>query len=967
MCSQKSFLRNIITLSIITIAFTYLFSVNAQEITKRETLCILDFHRLGNDARMDWLKRGLSDMMITTMNRLSPYTLLNREDLNEILKEHNLISTGFIDEETAIQQARLAKAQYLLLGNFTIQKEVIIQARLIRVLDQEILSMATWEGSASRVLRAPYILSKKLLTELNKPFDPNLLKGIEQYIPRTVDVAESFYKGMEAYDNGDYPQSLAFYLDGAREAENFFRIYTETIKMYYLLGQNKHAVVFAHQIAQKLEKEHLQQALRFYFLAGEKGSASLNNNLLAITYWEKIVKLTEQYEEQTHEAEQLKQFVKEKILTIYKTEKYDKVSYTLSHPDLKYKIWSYGIDVQGKEMDKLGRYTKVLRNGQYVKEPIPEPSVFMWKTRAQLHLAREHMKEGNGRRALAYYDDILRDYDFINQLPIYQMDETHFWGRDIDLESLFMLMFHLKKTGELIRDERRMVVLEIDNHRSVFTRDYKNLDPDPRTRVWSRRNDGGHEYFDFAAPEGYYIKSVMFQLNVKGISELAVYLPDAKGWPPRYDFSKFVDRFTFLKGKHKKRLDFPVGTEFFSVSVLWGPRWAKKPLDIVRWKLTKARGRDDLAFFKADFVLSPKQTVSLQSPKSDYMEADKKVIKYFVKQYGWDEGVVLRDETSNFYSANPTRDVYSLDWIAYAQDGEIHILEQNHPEVKVKLPIVINTNEYEYDPSLVRTHEGRFALFFSRGGESKDQHLGFFYSTTKDLIQWETPKRLKFDDPEGHQQPHQGFNSSKRTFNIVPIPNQYMMLLEKGFVRYSDNLRQWGLPKKLFKYECWDAVVLKTKEERIWIVATDFLDEEVKEGDPPDPHFGYYTTGDGKKYRKSEAIVVTTSVDGINWSPQVRVFVDRETSGLWAFPVGRSQIVIAVSYNNLYLKWAVSRTPAGFSVINSPVQLLLETKKIHFFVKDKTIYCLRPVHDFVEEEGVALIMGSQKVYKRLMK
>ena len=107
MCSQKSFLRNIIILSIITIAFTYPFSVNAQEVTKRETLCILDFHRLGNDARMDWLKRGLSDMMITTMNRLSPYTLLNREDLNEILKEHNLISTGFIDEETAIQQARL--------------------------------------------------------------------------------------------------------------------------------------------------------------------------------------------------------------------------------------------------------------------------------------------------------------------------------------------------------------------------------------------------------------------------------------------------------------------------------------------------------------------------------------------------------------------------------------------------------------------------------------------------------------------------------------------------------------------------------------------------------------------------------------------------------------------------------------------------------------------------------------------
>jgi len=122
-----------------------------------------------------------------------------------------------------------------------------------------------------------------------------------------------------------------------------------------------------------------------------------------------------------------------------------------------------------------------------------------------------------------------------------------------------------------------------------------------------------------------------------------------------------------------------------------------------------------------------------------------------------------------------------------------------------------------------------------------------------------------------------------------------------------------------------------------------------------------------KKYIKGEAIKVTSGVDGINWSPEKTIHVDKETSGLWAFPVAYGQIGIAVSYNNFYVKWLVSRTPERFSIIDSSVNLLLETQNIHFFVRDEKIYCVRPVHDFVEEQGVALVMSSKKDYKRLFR
>ena len=46
-----------------------------------ETLCVLDFDRLGDDPSLDWLERGLADMMIGTMNRLSPYRVVERKHL----------------------------------------------------------------------------------------------------------------------------------------------------------------------------------------------------------------------------------------------------------------------------------------------------------------------------------------------------------------------------------------------------------------------------------------------------------------------------------------------------------------------------------------------------------------------------------------------------------------------------------------------------------------------------------------------------------------------------------------------------------------------------------------------------------------------------------------------------------------------------------------------------------------------
>jgi TolB-like protein len=953
-----------------------------------QTLCILDFNRLGDDPSADWLRRGLADVMITTMNRLSRFQIVDRRHLVELLREHGLANGGLLDLDAGVDRARLAGAELLLLGNFVHQGDIAtVQVRLIRVADQQPLAMATWSGDPGAILRSPTPLAHDLLRSLDEAIAPASLEGIEKLIPRSIDTAEAFYRGMEAFDEGMYPVALAHYLDAAAGAPGFLRAHLAVIDLYTFLERPEHAVVFAAAAAGHLEAADLEDALRLYFTAAELASASLGNGAAAIAYWNEIVTLAEAHEERTHEAAATKDFVREKALELYASGRFEGVADILRTPEIRYRIWSRGIDDQAGEMDPLGAYRNVVRDRAWTKEPVPAPSVFMWKSRAQLHLARAHAHQGDVRAAVRTYDAILEDYAFLSGVPVPAGNETVAWGRDVELEALFMILRHYSSRGELLRDESRMVVLDAES-RARFARDFSDPEPDRRARAWSRRADGGHEYFDFAAPAGYRIDRAIVRIGVGGVTKLSFHVPDPKGWPPRYDFSRLLERYTFYAGEHEQVVELPPGTEFFSASVLWGPRWLDNPVEWLRWEIAGGGSSDDIDALAIEFVLSATQpattggggtaeagstgaattagstgttTASIAGAPLPSRDADALVVEHFATRFGWEGATVLRRNDAIAYTGVPRRDVVAMDWIAYAQDGDIHILQRDRPEVRVDLPVTINSRDDERDPWLVPTHEGEIAILFTRGGDDPEH----FVARSRDMVGWRTPQRIEFDQPEGPAPGAGRIGRSRQTINVVALPVGYLMVAGGGFARYSEDLRHWSVPQRLFEHDGEEAVVVKTADGRIWVIGTSFVDEEIAAGAARDPWVGYFRTADGRTFKKAAAIEVTSSLDGVHWSPRRRVLVDRETSALWAFPISRSQIGVAASYNNLFLRWAASVGPERFVSVESPVRLLLENRNVRFFAADNRIVCLRPVRDFVEEEGVALLMQSRELYERL--
>ncbi len=655
-----------------------------------QTLCILDFDRLGDDASVDWLQEGLADMMISTMNRLSPYWVIERRHLKHLLLEHGLATSGVVDMDTAVRQARLVKAQLVLQGSFTRQGDrLTIRVRLIRISDQKILKQATWTHPYTQVLPAPRALSKQLLASPGNPVDPGQSEGIEKEIPTTIDVAKAYYKGIQAFDGGRYSEALAQYLDAARHAGGFIKVYPAVLEMYYLLGKSEHAVLFARQLAQSYEdRGDVPSALEYYFEAAQQCLNPLNNQEPAIDLFEKILFLVKQHERKTGEIQETKRFILDKIDELHGTGKYESFGKILADQSIRYRVWSGDIeaelirrtDVQARGGDA------VFQDNKWIRRPVPKPSALMWKIRAQLTLGRTYARVGRIEPALYHYRKLLEEYEFLTRH--HRFDGSN---RDaIRTEAHFMWLHHYGRTGQLVRDHGLNEInrLNVVRDRLVFTRDFGNRSPDPRGRVVSRYKDRGHEYFDFAAPSGHQIDSVILRAKIEGIAEFGLHLPNPVGWPPQFSFSKRFEDFKFSKrGTDERTVALPPRTEFLSIGTSWGPGlFSNTPAEVVHHQRFGPKSGPDIARWEVSFAVSPKEGVTAY--KKATVEKPPAAVQELIDRgaAGWENAVLVREDRALAYTGNPSLDVYAEDWLVYSMDDDIQILHRRDPRLKIDLP-----------------------------------------------------------------------------------------------------------------------------------------------------------------------------------------------------------------------------------------------------------------------------------------
>jgi tetratricopeptide (TPR) repeat protein len=145
------------------------------------TVAVAEFRTNGFDAKQDWLGRSFADGLISGLSKGRSVRIVEREFLDQVMKELKLQSSAAVDEKTAVQLGRLLGAKVFVFGSVVPAgpDDILARARVVSVERGEVLNVAEATGPLAKMLEVQRDLAREVATSaaVDAALEPNV--GLE--------------------------------------------------------------------------------------------------------------------------------------------------------------------------------------------------------------------------------------------------------------------------------------------------------------------------------------------------------------------------------------------------------------------------------------------------------------------------------------------------------------------------------------------------------------------------------------------------------------------------------------------------------------------------------------------------------------------------------------------------------------------------------------------------------------------
>ncbi len=156
------------------------------------SLAVLPFENMNDSPDQNYLKGIITSLLIEDLSGSQVVTVVERDNLEEVLKEQKLQLAGFLDDKGAIKAGKLLGASYMLKGGYVfLGQDVFINITLIDVETGESRTFSE-RGYQENTVHA---LSEKLLKymtgtnfSLQSPTGERTILALKQQEPGTVEL-----------------------------------------------------------------------------------------------------------------------------------------------------------------------------------------------------------------------------------------------------------------------------------------------------------------------------------------------------------------------------------------------------------------------------------------------------------------------------------------------------------------------------------------------------------------------------------------------------------------------------------------------------------------------------------------------------------------------------------------------------------------------------------------------------------
>jgi len=181
--------------------------------TKARRVAIVYFDNTSGEKKLDRLKKGLAGMLISDLSNIEMLDIVERDRLQDLIKEQKLNSSKGFDQSTMSKIGKLLGAEIIVAGSyFEMFGSFRIDSRFINVETGEILKSEGVDGQTANFFKLEKQLVWKIIKNLDvklQPEEKQRLKFIDNKQVIQLQEAIQFADALDAIDNGDFNTAKA--------------------------------------------------------------------------------------------------------------------------------------------------------------------------------------------------------------------------------------------------------------------------------------------------------------------------------------------------------------------------------------------------------------------------------------------------------------------------------------------------------------------------------------------------------------------------------------------------------------------------------------------------------------------------------------------------------------------------------------------------------------------------------------
>lgn len=222
---------------------------------ERSKVAVVYFDNNTGSPSLDWLSRGMPDILINSLSVSTYFHLISVEHLYAVLQEMENDRDFIPDRSLAVRMGKQAEADYVITGSLMKTGDRIrIIAQIHDLKNDRLVKTEQAEGDdLDRLLDLSDQLTSqvRVALEIEVAGEPELSRGVTRTKTRSLEAYRAYIQGMDAINQQTYEDAIGPLTRAVQIDSTFAHAYEALTNTYYVLGEYR------------LAQENIVKALRF--------------------------------------------------------------------------------------------------------------------------------------------------------------------------------------------------------------------------------------------------------------------------------------------------------------------------------------------------------------------------------------------------------------------------------------------------------------------------------------------------------------------------------------------------------------------------------------------------------------------------------------------------------------------------------------------------------------------------------